>query len=99
MKRHAMQHPKTAAQGSGQPSTAQVINSLKLRVLQAKGGFMALGATTYMPFIEAQAAKEGVTIDTTEKLALRQVMNANVGVGDAWRVELIERALATQKAA
>lgn len=94
-----MQHSKTVAQGSGQLSTAQVINSLKLRVLQAKGGFMALGATTYMPFIEAQASKEGRTLTQEEKVELRQIMNGYVGVGDVPNVELIERALATQKAA
>lgn len=88
-----MQHRKTAAQSSGPLVKAQAINELKLRVLQAKSGFLALGTANYMPFIEMQAQREKLVLTIEEKARLRQVMNCNLSIEDAPRVELIVRSL------
>ena len=94
-----MQDTKTAAQGSRELSPAQLLNSLRVRVLQAKGGFMAIGASYYMGLLEIQATKEGTALTADQKTKLRQVMNANLSTEDAPLVEFIERALSAQQAA
>ena len=96
-----MQHSGTMAKSNGSPAPMQVVNDLRVRALQAKGGFMAIGASVYMGFLEMQAAKEGIELNATEKTRLRQVMNAHLTAEDADRVAFIERALKSiqQKAA
>lgn len=99
MKRNVMQHSKTVVQGNSEMTPAQMLNSLRVRVLQAKGGFMAIGASYYMGLLEIQAAKEGTPLDADQKVKLRQVMNANLTAEDVGLVEFIERALTSQQAA
>lgn len=94
-----MQQSKSADQSSGSETPAQMINDLRVRVLQAKGGFMKMGSTYYMGFLEVQAAKEGQVLDAARKAALRQVINGNLKLEDAPDVEFIERALTSLKAA
>lgn len=99
MKRNEMQHVATNGQSSDPVQTAKQLNDLRLRLLQAKGGFLSLGTTAYMAFIESQAAREGKGIDRNEKVEYRRMMNSKVSLEDADRVALIERALEYQKAA
>lgn len=99
MKGNEMQHSETSAQGMSGIEQAQALNELRLRIYTAKGGFLALGSTTYMPFIDAQATREGVVLGVDEKVRIRQVINGNLTTDDLSRVELIERALAFQQQA
>lgn len=99
MKRNTMQRSRTTRNSTGQIETAQQITALRLRVLQAKAGFLALGTESYIPFIETQAVREGNVIDRAEKLHLRQIINGRVTLNDVARVELIERALNQLQAA
>lgn len=92
-----MQELGTSDQGMSGIEQAQVLNDLRLRIYTAKGGFLALGSTVYMPFIDAQATREGIVLDTAEKLRIRQVINGNLTTEDLWRVELIERSLKFQQ--
>lgn len=88
-----MQDEKRTPKSKGSRSPLQVLNALRVRALQARGGFMATGATSYMGFLELQAVKEGRVLDAVEKTRLRQVMNAHLSIWDADRVDFIERAL------
>lgn len=99
MKGKTMQQSRTTRNSSGPLQDAQALNDLRLRVLKAKGGFLALGTESYMPFIDAQATREGISLDEDEKNALRQVMNGRLSLTDERRVKLIERALEQQQAA
>ena len=92
-----MRHKERSTKSSGSNARVQALNALRVRALQAKGGFMAIGATYYMGFLEMQAAKEGIELNTTEKTRLRQVMNAHLKADDADRVAFIERALKSQQ--
>lgn len=78
---------------------AQAENDLRVRIYEAKGGFLRLGCTSYMPLIEIQAMRDGLEVDSMEKLKLRQVFNGRLSIDDEPRVALIERALAAQQAA
>lgn len=80
-------------------SDAQTLNDLRLRALQVRGGFLALGTESYMPFIEAQAVKEGKALSASDKLEIRQIVNGRAYPSGSHWLELIERALETQKQA
>lgn len=98
MKHNATQRGQTIRNDSGSASAAQQLIDLKIRVLEARKGFLNLGTEDYMSFIAAQATREGVVLDTNERKAIRQVINGRVFSGDVARVELIERALLAQAA-
>lgn len=99
MKRNETKRGMRTSNVTGSLHAAQALNDLRLRVLRAKGGFLALGTESYMPFIDAQATKEGRILTQEEKLEIRQVINGRVLSTSTHWVELIERALETQQAA
>ena len=80
-------------------SDAKTLNDLRLRALQVRGGFLALGTDSYMPFIEAQAMKEGKALSAADKLEIRQIINGRAYPSGSHWLELVERALETQKSA
>lgn len=86
-------------QGRADITKAQALNNLRLRVLQAKAGFLALGTTNYMAFIDAQAVREGVVLTNEQKSDIRQVFNCRLSEDDAQVVDLIERSLKGQQVA
>ncbi len=97
-----MQQRLTTRKAKARDRISQQANDLRLRIYQAKAGFLSLGTGTYMPFLDAQAAREDRSLSENEKLELRQVMNGRVdptSLRDVKRVEFIERALEYQKAA
>jgi hypothetical protein len=99
MKRNEMQRGQATGNSKGSLHEAQALNDLRLRILRAKGGFLSLGTESYMPFIDAQATKEGRALSAEEKLEIRQVINGRVYPSVEHWVELIERALEAQSAA
>ncbi len=99
MKRNATQHAGTVYKDGEVLTPAQLLNDLRLRTLTAKGKFLSLGTETYVPFIEAQARREGLVLTSEDKLKIRQVANGRVFATDKHWVELMERALEFQQAA
>lgn len=99
MKGKTMQTSSRTRKDSEPLSDAQALNALRIRVLQAKSGFLALGTEVYMPFIDAQATREGITLSDFDRSEIRQVMNTRMDLTHLRWVELIERALETQQAA
>lgn len=99
MKPNKMKRSKATSNNRGSLASAQEVNALRLRMLQIKGGFLALGTESYMPFIDAQAVREGRPLNAEEKLEIRQVINGRVGPTVRHWIDLIERALESQTAA
>jgi hypothetical protein len=58
-----------------------------------------MGTEAYVPLVEVQAAKESIHLSADAKSRIRQIMNANVRMGDAELLALIERAVEAQQAA
>lgn len=75
------------------------IAEMQERAIAARKGFLRLGTTSYVPFVEAQATREGIHLSQDAKIQIRQVLNGNVRPGDAELLDLIERALSAQQAA
>lgn len=94
-----MQSRKRTDNVTAPAAQLQMVNELRLRALQAKSGFLALGTTAYIGFIESQAAREGMILGKQDKVKIRQVINANLTIADKPLVELLERALHFQQAA
>lgn len=84
-------------QKASKKSDAQALNDLRLRALQVRGGFLALGTESYMPFIEAQAVKEGKALSAANKIEIRQIVNGRAYPSGSHWLELMERALETQR--
>lgn len=99
MKRNEMQSRNRTRKVSAPVAHLQAVNDLRLRALRAKHGFLSLGTPAYIGFVETQAAREGKLLDKSDKAKIRQVINANLSMDDKPLVELLERALETQKAA
>lgn len=76
---------------------AKELNTLRLRALQARAGYLALGTDKYMPFVEAHATKEGMNLTANDKVVIRQVMNGAAYPANAHWLCLVERALEVQK--
>lgn len=99
MKRNETQHGAGTDKSKAPALNAQELNALRLRALQAKGGFLALGTDSYIPFVESQARREGLVLSAEDKMEIRQVANGRVFSQDVPWVELLERALHFQQAA
>jgi hypothetical protein len=78
---------------------AQALNEIRLRALRVKSGFLSLGTESYMPFVVAQATKEGTSLSVADKLEIRQVVNGRAYPSNKHWLDLVERALETQKQA